>query len=386
MGRGPSPHEAGNARPQSRTGARQAVIEEETLTIEPDKEAVPTDQQLKAFLGEESLEGLLESETGLPDEQASDSTFEQRQSSYSSSFEQAGDSVAAQSLTSNLDAGTVRRQAIANIISGRLSRLRQRVSDRIKQTVPGQIIDNLQRDLSAYKHRRQAVATVRRQQLENLRIERDLRAAASKAERDLISRNRVAATVFSDLARRQETYHQDLAYLTASKDNSEAQALLRGMNPGFIDRKIAEQSAPSEQSFEEISGRYQSLAKTAQEQANAATGYQAPLSDQSSEDGGEETPESRPSGGGAPSPSGSSTGGGAPSPPRGSTGGGNNQSTPTPSRRRGSSRSRSHRPTLRRGGSRRRRRSQHGRGSRAPSIRPNDFEKWCEEFAFFLIS
>ena len=384
MGRGPSPHEAGNARPQSRTGARQAVIEEETLTIEPDKEAVPTDQQLKAFLGEESLEGLLESETGLPDEQASDSTFEQRQSSYSSSFEQAGDSVAAQSLTSNLDAGTVRRQAIANIISGRLSRLRQRVSDRIKQTVPGQIIDNLQRDLSAYKHRRQAVATVRRQQLENLRIERDLRAAASKAERDLISRNRVAATVFSDLARRQETYHQDLAYLTASKDNSEAQALLRGMNPGFIDRKIAEQSAPSEQSFEEISGRYQSLAKTAQEQANAATGYQAPLSDQSSEDGGEETPEKKSSGEGAPSPSGSGTGGGAPSPPRGSTGGGNNRSTP--SRRRGSSRSRSHRPTLRRGGSRRRRRSQHGRGSRAPSIRPNDFEKWCEEFAFFLIS
>ena len=384
MGRGPSPHEAGNARPQSRTGARQAVIEEETLTIEPDKEAVPTDQQLKAFLGEESLEGLLESETGLPDEQASDSTFEQRQSSYSSSFEQAGDSVAAQSLTSNLDAGTVRRQAIANIISGRLSRLRQRVSDRIKQTVPGQIIDNLQRDLSAYKHRRQAVATVRRQQLENLRIERDLQAAASKAERDLISRNRVAATVFSDLARRQETYHQDLAYLTASKDNSEAQALLRGMNPGFIDRKIAEQSAPSEQSFEEISGRYQSLAKTAQEQANAATGYQAPLSDQSSEDGGEETPEKKSSGEGAPSPSGSGTGGGAPSPPRGSTGGGNNRSTP--SRRRGSSRSRSHRPTLRRGGSRRRRRSQHGRGSRAPSIRPNDFEKWCEEFAFFLIS
>ena len=384
MGRGPSPHEAGNARPQSRTGARQAVIEEETLTIEPDKEAVPTDQQLKAFLGEESLEGLLESETGLPDEQASDSTFEQRQSSYSSSFEQAGDSVAAQSLTSNLDAGTVRRQAIANIISGRLSRLRQRVSDRIKQTVPGQIIDNLQRDLSAYKHRRQAVATVRRQQLENLRIERDLQAAASKAERDLISRNRVAATVFSDLARRQETYHQDLAYLTASKDNSEAQALLRGMNPGFIDRKIAEQSAPSEQSFEEISGRYQSLAKTAQEQANAATGYQAPLSDQSSEDGGKETPEKKSSGEGAPSPSGSGTGGGAPSPPRGSTGGGNNRSTP--SRRRGSSRSRSHRPTLRRGGSRRRRRSQHGRGSRAPSIRPNNFEKWCEEFAFFLIS
>ena len=287
-------------------------------------------------------------------------------------------------MTSNLDAGTVRRQAIANIISGRLSRLRQRVSDRIKQTVPGQIIDNLQRDLSAYKHRRQAVATVRRQQLENLRIERDLQAAASKAERDLISRNRVAATVFSDLARRQETYHQDLAYLTASKDNSEAQALLRGMNPGFIDRKIAEQSAPSEQSFEEISGRYQSLAKTAQEQANAATGYQAPLSDQSSEDGGEETPEKKSSGEGAPSPSGSGTGGGAPSPPRGSTGGGNNRSTP--SRRRGSSRSRSHRPTLRRGGSRRRRRSQHGRGSRAPSIRPNDFEKWCEEFAFFLIS